>query len=154
MNTLSQTLGAVAPVQKQPVTDFNQAKVRGQIKKIISILTGRDNQLKDLRSILKGINIRTRRFSGTHTVRIDQIKGSEGRCRDFDQDFNPLKTHNRGRWVNIAHAWQTGVYLPAVELIKIKDTYIVRDGHHRISVAKYLGADFIDARVTEWVLDD
>ena len=51
-------------------------------------------------------------------------------------------------------AWYQGIGLPAVELIKIGDIYIVRDGHHRISVARYMGCDFIDARVTEWELAD
>ena len=85
-------------------------------------------------------------------MRIDQIKGSEGRSQDFDQDFNPLKLRNQGRWLSIARAWHHGVSLPAVDLIKVGDVYLVRDGHHRISVARYMGSDFIDARVTEWVL--
>lgn len=41
---------------------------------------------------------------------------------------------------------------PAVDLIKAGDTYAVRDGHHRISVAKALGEDYIDAQVTTWEL--
>jgi uncharacterized protein (DUF1015 family) len=39
-------------------------------------------------------------------------------------------------------------------IIKIQDIYFVRDGHHRNSVAKNMGSDFINARVTEWVLED
>jgi hypothetical protein len=39
-------------------------------------------------------------------------------------------------------------------LIKVKDVYIVRDGHHRISVARYLGCKYLDANVTEWVMGD
>jgi len=42
--------------------------------------------------------------------------------------------------------------MPAVELIKVGEVYAVRDGHHRISVARALGEDFIDARVTAWEL--
>jgi hypothetical protein len=42
--------------------------------------------------------------------------------------------------------------MPAVELLKIGDVYAVRDGHHRISVAKALGEDFIDVQVTAWDL--
>jgi len=30
----------------------------------------------------------------------------------------------------------------------------VRDGHHRISVARALGEDYIDAHVTDWELAD
>jgi hypothetical protein len=38
--------------------------------------------------------------------------------------------------------------LPAIDLLQVGDTYFVRDGHHRISVARALGADYIDANVT------
>jgi hypothetical protein len=154
MNPFSQTLEAITPSLGPSAADFNQAKTRGQIKRVVAVLMGRSNRLLDVKTILEGVTIHTCRYRGAHTVRIDQIKGSEGRYADFDQDFNPLKSHNRDRWLNIARAWLAGVYLPAVELIKIKDTYIVRDGHHRISVAHYMGSDFIDARVTEWVLAD
>ena len=41
---------------------------------------------------------------------------------------------------------------PPVDLIKIGDAYAVRGGHHRISGAKALGQDFIDAQVTDWEL--
>jgi hypothetical protein len=40
--------------------------------------------------------------------------------------------------------------LPPVELIQVGDVYFVRDGHHRISVARMMGQDSIDAEVTVW----
>lgn len=97
--------------------------------------------------------MRSRRYARTQTVCIDEIRGSEGRCQDFDDKFNPLKSHNKERRLNIARAWARGVSLPAIDLIKVGDVCVVRDGHHRISVARYLGCDFLDANVTEWVLE-
>jgi hypothetical protein len=35
----------------------------------------------------------------------------------------------------------------AVALIQVGDVYFVRDGHHRISVARALGQAYIDAKV-------
>ena len=151
MTTFNQTL---VPSQAVAMTDFHKANSRGRIRKIIGAFTGRPSRLLDLDRIAKGKKIRSRSFAGTHTVHIDQIKGSEGRCQDFDHDFNPLKSHCRDRWVSVALAWQYGVCLPVVDLIKVGDMYIVRDGHHRISVARYMGAKYIDAQVTELVLDD
>jgi hypothetical protein len=84
------------------------------------------------------------------TVAIDQIRGSEGRCRYFDRDFRPLHDKARGRWLNIARARQQGKSLPPVVLVQVGDTYFVRDGHHRISVARALGQLDIEARVTVW----
>jgi hypothetical protein len=150
MTALSQTLN---PSQCAAMTDFRRANTRGRFRNIIATITGRTNQLLDLETISKGEKIRCRSYIGTHTVAIDQIKGSEGRCQDFDQDFNPLKSHSRDRWVRIALAWLCGVCLPAVDLIKVKDIYIVRDGHHRISVARFMGCEYTDAHVTEWVVD-
>jgi hypothetical protein len=39
--------------------------------------------------------------------------------------------------------------LPAVSLYKIGEHYFVRDGNHRVSVARFHGAAAIDAEVVE-----
>jgi hypothetical protein len=39
--------------------------------------------------------------------------------------------------------------LPAVSLYKIGEAYFVRDGNHRVSVARYHGVVEIDAEVVE-----
>jgi hypothetical protein len=134
--------------------DFNQASLRARIGKLLALLTGRSNQLLDVEIVCQGKNVCSSHYKGKHTVRIAEIKGSENSAQDFDRNFNPLKTHNIERWISIARAWQRGVALPAVDLIKIGDVYLVRDGHHRISVARYMDCDAVDARVTEWVLED
>jgi len=150
MSTYTQSL---VPSHRVTTTDFRKAKFRGQLGKLLATITGRSNQLLDLETLAKENNIRSRRYAGTRTVNIDEIKGSEGRTQDFDHNFNPLKSHNRARWINIARAWMFGISLPAIDLIKVKDVYLVRDGHHRVSVARYMGCDFLDANVTEWVLE-
>ncbi len=78
---------------------------------------------------------------------MDEIVGTERRSHDFDANFNPLNEQNLGRWINIAAARRTGVILPAVELVRVGDEYYVRDGHHRISVAKVMGQGEIDALI-------
>jgi hypothetical protein len=85
---------------------------------------------------------------GTQTVPIEAIIGSEGRCSDFDRQFHPTQRHTVERWVRIATARMCDRTLPPVDLIKLGDEYYVRDGHHRISVARALGEHFVDARVT------
>lgn len=134
--------------------DFRKAQFRGWVSKIKAIITNNRHNLQDMVAIMQGKAIHNCRYTGGQSVCIDQIKGSEGRCGDFDQDFNPLKSHNRDRWIGVASAFQQSIRLPAVELIKIGDVYVVRDGHHRISVAKFRGCDFIDAHVTEWTLEN
>jgi hypothetical protein len=85
-------------------------------------------------------------------VLIAQIDGSENRSTDFDRNFNPLNDHTRDRWLSIARAWQRGRYLPPVKLIQVGDHYFVRDGHHRISVARALGWEVVYATVEVWIV--
>jgi hypothetical protein len=75
--------------------------------------------------------------------------GSEGRYQDFDIDFLPLREFSRSRWQNIDAARLTDKPLPPILVYKIGDFYFVRDGNHRVSVAKELGQEFIDAEVIE-----
>lgn len=85
-------------------------------------------------------------------ISIAQIVGSEDRADDFDNAFLPLQDHTRNRWISIATAWVLGQALPPVELIQLGDEYYVRDGHHRISVARAFGQHTIDAVVLVWRL--
>jgi hypothetical protein len=84
---------------------------------------------------------------GAQPVPIERIIGTESRQADFDALFRPLRKTEPLRWVNIAVAWLTDVSLPPVALLKVGEDYYVRDGHHRISVARALGQHYIDAVV-------
>ena len=42
-----------------------------------------------------------------------------------------------------------GEALPPIDVYRIGDAHFVRDGHHRVSVARALGIKEIDAHVTE-----
>ena len=102
-------------------------------------------------SDIKGSHVITNRHdAGTRTVLISQIRGSENGSSDFDADFCPLSDRTASRWLNIAEAWLRDISLPPVELIQVGDSYFVRDGHHRISVARSLGQTHVDAMVTVW----
>ena len=86
---------------------------------------------------------------GLRVVPLDAIVGTVDRAVDFDRGFRPTSTRLRSRWERIASAQRRGESLPPVSLFKIGDLYFVRDGHHRVSVAKSLGREDIDAYVTE-----
>ena len=99
-------------------------------------------------------NVRNRHYAGIKTIRLNQIRGSEGRTEDFDANFKPLQVRSKDRWTSIAKAQLTDQALPLVDLIQIGETYFVRDGHHRISVAQALGQELIEAEVTVWQMDN
>ena len=83
------------------------------------------------------------------TVEVEKIVGSVGRSRDFDSSFLPVKVSMSVRWGRVDRAYHQGVELPAVSLYKIGETYFVRDGNHRVSVARYHKVVTIDAEVVE-----
>jgi hypothetical protein len=83
-------------------------------------------------------------------VPLASIIGSEGRCQDFDADFNPRQSATLERWLSVYSAIYHGIGLPPVSLIQVRGAYFVRDGHHRISVARKLGKVDVDAEVTAW----
>ena len=91
----------------------------------------------------------TQAYRGMSIVEVEKITGSVGRYRDFDGSFLPLKKGMGERWGRIDRAYHRGDELPAVSLYKIGDAYFVRDGNHRVSVAKYHRVATVDAEVVE-----
>ncbi len=90
---------------------------------------------------------------GIQTVPIDSIVGSEGRYRSFTRHFLPLDDDLRDRWKKVGEAHYAKQSLPPVELYKVGDAYFVKDGHHRISVAKTRGVRHIEAIVYDYECD-
>ena len=113
-------------------------------------LRGQTARLQDLNQVERETPIMARRDAGVQTVALADIRGSEGRCTDFDDLFRPLQSHNQDRWVGLYAAWQSGAIMPPVELVRVNGRYFVRDGHHRISIARFLGQAEIEAKVTIW----
>jgi len=122
---------------------FDRAYTRGMQSQLLAKLTGKTNKLKTLSRRPAA----ARQTNGVIVVALSTIVGSEGRSEDFDAGFNPLKQHNREKWIGIAAAQKMGVVLPAVELVQNGREFYIRDGHHRISVAKALGQFEIEARI-------
>jgi hypothetical protein len=86
---------------------------------------------------------------GLQTILLDSIVGTVDRTRDFDRDFRPTNPRLRARWQRIAEAQRRGEAFPPISVYRIGELHFVRDGHHRVSVARALGRSDIDAYVTE-----
>jgi hypothetical protein len=86
---------------------------------------------------------------GLHNLDIDTIVGSVGRVGDFDRWFRPRRPVNRQRWEALDRASRTGAILHPIEVYKVGHLHFVRDGHHRVSIARAHGVRTIDALVTE-----
>ena len=126
---------------------FERALRRGKGRALRQKLLGRERGLRHLPKGGATTARRPAREAGVVNIPLSRIVGSEGRADDFDGAFNPLTDHTRDRWINIAAAVGSGASMPPVELIQAADGYYVRDGHHRISVARATGQATIEARI-------
>jgi hypothetical protein len=88
-------------------------------------------------------------YVGLKTVPLDAILGTVDRTKGFDRQFRPTTARVRARWERIANAVRRGEPMPPISLFRIGQVYFVRDGHHRVSVARALGRSDIDAYVVE-----
>jgi hypothetical protein len=88
---------------------------------------------------------------GLRTIELDSIVGTVDRTKDFDRAFRPTSPRLRARWQRIAEAQRRGESFPPISVYRIGELHFVRDGHHRVSVARSLGRTDIDAYVTEVV---
>lgn len=138
------TLQGLGDLQKL----YRSMRTKALLGRLYTVLTGHSRNLLDLTTEVSERKIRGQHYAGSRTVPINRIKGSEGRLGDFDCDFNPMYTRTVDRWMSVAVARSNGVTLPPVELIQLGEDYFVRDGHHRVSVARAFGEEYIDAVVT------
>ena len=127
--------------------NFNRARFSEMIGRIASILKPEDHELLSLDDVRKALHPESESYRGYTTVPIDRIIGSEGRYKDFSRTYLPRRESSRGRWTSIDRAHQRQVVLPAVNLYEIAGYYFVRDGNHRVSVARAMEATDIDAIV-------
>ena len=137
---------------EQPIRLFREATLHGCLHRLWAWLTRRCFCLTDLDAVLEQSSIRASHYAGVKTVDIHRIRGTQGKSDDFDAEFHPINNRTRSRWLSIALEKLRGHDLPPVELVQVDDIYYVRDGHHRISVSRTLGQQFIDAEVTVMML--
>ncbi len=129
--------------------DFEKAKTRGRIQSVLSTLAWKNSDLLSFYAVTELIKPRNETYRGMKTIPVSQIIGSEGRYQDFSQAFYPKKELLRSRWRSIDGAVKQYIILPPISVYKLGQWYFVRDGNHRVSVAKAQGVEFIDAEVVE-----
>jgi hypothetical protein len=132
---------------------FRDARNKALVAGLLDLLRRQSHEMLAFADVRACLNVRGQRSLGHQTVPLANIIGSEGRYHDFDRRFLPRTDILQPRWSKIERAMARGVYLPPVVLYKISDVYFVRDGNHRVSVARQLGNTEIDAEVTELLVD-
>ena len=131
----------------QSEDDFNKAHTKAFINEIQHLLSPEEASLISLNDVKQMIKPNNETYVGMKVIPIDKIVGSEGRYKDFDNRFFPKSTHLKNRWQHVDEAAIQDITLPPIKVYEIAGLYFVRDGNHRVSVAKTRGTEFIDAEV-------
>ncbi len=129
---------------------FSQARRRVFFGRVLSFFTGHQpNGLLSFDQVREKLKIREQHYAGLQTIPLDRIVGSVGRYQEFNRAFLPTQDFIRERWKRVYGMAHSQKGFPAIDVYQIGDAYFVRDGHHRVSVLKELGATTIEATVTE-----
>jgi hypothetical protein len=129
--------------------DFARARSKAFLNDLLALFARRRNNLLSYDQVKEKLHIGGPIHRGLRTVEISRIVGSVNRYRDFDRAFLPAHNRIASRWQNIDRAFYEDVSLPPVVLYKVGEVYFVVDGHHRVSVARQQGQEFIEAEVRE-----
>jgi hypothetical protein len=134
--------------------DFLRARRRlalSRLRRWLRREPGEVDHILPFQEVVDALGRLQERDAGRQVVPLDAIVGTVDRQRGFDRHFRPTTPQVRARWERVAAAMRRGEPMPPVDLYRVGEVYFVKDGHHRVSVARALGHHDIDARVTEVV---
>jgi len=128
---------------------YASSLLKAQLIDLMGLITGADTNLVSFDEVADRLKARQEISHRTEDVPVEKIVGSVGRYKDFTREFLPRSNINSFRWAKIDAALNSPEGVPPIELYKLGDVYFVRDGNHRVSVARANQIDRIEAYVTE-----
>jgi hypothetical protein len=133
------------------MSDFDSARLAALIVDLLNLVQGRTSDLLSFGEVRERLRLKQVIDRGVQEVPLSRIVGSLGREREFNRAFLPREESLRDRWQEVKDLAEGPTGFPPVELYYVNDVYFVVDGHHRVSVARALGAPAIEARVKEFI---
>jgi hypothetical protein len=134
-------------IRREARTDFDSAYRKSTWRGILNWVTRNRVDLLPYDEVRTRLPVKGQHYVGMREVPLDAIIGSVSRYNDFDRAFLPRQTHTRERWENVDSAHLQDIILPPIEVYQIGDAFFVKDGNHRVSVARMKGQAYIDAYV-------
>ncbi|MCR5079995.1 MAG: transcriptional regulator [Treponema sp.] len=134
-------------LSSQTDEDFSKARNKAFINELQHFLNPDEAKLISFTDIKQLLKPQNEVYKGMQVVPIKLIVGSEGRYKDFDNHFFPKRNFLKNRWESVDMAHYKDIILPPIKVYELGGLYFVRDGNHRVSVAKMQGVEFIDAEV-------
>lgn len=129
--------------------DFDIAHLKAKMQRVFSTFTWKNPNLLSLYEVTKLVKPESEAYLGMQAIEVKKIIGSENRYQDFSSAFYPTNNSLKYRWESVDAARLDNITLPPISVYKIGEWYFVRDGNHRVSVARSEGLEFIDAEVVE-----
>lgn len=136
-------------IDHRAAADFGRARLKSFMRRVRSMVSGEPRTLLSYDEVRAKLHIGGPIYRGVRTVPVEAIAGSLNRYHEFDRAFLPVQNELAERWQSVDRAFYKDVSLPPVMLYKVGQVYFVVDGHHRVSVAREQGQEFIDAEVRE-----
>lgn len=133
----------------QGISKFQSARMGAFWQEVVALMRGKPAELLSFEDIRARLRLSDESYKGLQNIEIDKIVGSVGRYRDFTSNFLPKSSKMQERWSRIYAQANSMAGLPPIEVYKVGEVYFVRDGNHRVSVARQLKAKTIEAHVTE-----
>ncbi len=130
-------------------SDWDKARRSAFVQDILAAFTQRPVDLLPFEEVRQHLHLLNMRYLGVQEVPLANIVGSVGRYRDFTRAFFPRNEDLRDRWRQVSGLASIGG-LPPIELYKVSHAYFVRDGNHRVSVARQQNTPSIQAYVWEY----
>jgi len=131
------------------IQDFRRARRKAALKHIMAFLKGETDELLSYEDVRKKLKVTGSSGRRLKEIPVDAIIGSVGRYNDFTRNFLPKQDSDEFRWARV-QTLATGVEgFPPIDVYQIGEAYFVLDGNHRVSVARQLGATYIEAYVTK-----
>ena len=133
----------------QAHNDFESARLGAFLSEVAAFLRRRPNWLISFHDVQSRLPIEGQTYRGFQTLPVAAVRGSVDRYEDFSRNFLPRQSYTRERWESVDRANLAGIDLPPIEVYKVGEIFFVKDGNHRVSVARQQGMKFIDAMVVE-----
>lgn len=128
---------------------FDNARFQGFLADLKSHLFNQTDELWNFEDVKSKLRLQNPLYRGLQDIPLDRIVGSVGRYHDFTREFLPKSHDMRDRWARVYAEMHSLEGLPPIDVYQIDDVYFVRDGNHRVSIARQLGHESIEAHVTE-----
>lgn len=131
------------------LTDFQKARRRAAMEQLLARFSGRSTELLSFDEVRQQLGAGNPTPRGLQDIPLDKIVGSVGRYQDFTRSFLPKQDSDEERWAKVKTAVEDLSGVPPIEVYQVGEAYFVRDGNHRVSIARQLDVPSISAYVTE-----